>query len=242
MQNPREKTMEGNRVAMRPDPTFHASPKLAMEALPENFTYTLLLSLDFSQPDALAVIDVKPGSPTYSKIVHVTMPKKGDELHHFGWNACSSALSPLAGHAFIEPEEVFKKTGYSRPHTVHCGPEGTDHSPSSVGRIRASGWRRLTRRNRPNATMRRLAPICEQAINAKIADQRDFVLWWDEKVRRPGNPHEGELISASEQKLTMTAAEEQTGITNEQVSRWRTGLEDEEKYRERIRLAAQGRS
>jgi hypothetical protein len=24
----------------------------------------------------------------------------------------------------IEPEEVFKKTGYSRPHTVHCGPEG----------------------------------------------------------------------------------------------------------------------
>src|SRR5436190_1081173 len=24
----------------------------------------------------------------------------------------------------VEPEEVFKKTGYSRPHTVHCGPEG----------------------------------------------------------------------------------------------------------------------
>ena len=104
------------------------------------------------------VIDVKPGSPTYSRIVHtVTMPHKGDEFHHFGWNACSSALSPLAGHAFlerryliipgirssriyvvdtkpdptkaqiykiIEPEEVFKKTGYSRPHTVHCGPEG----------------------------------------------------------------------------------------------------------------------
>ena len=85
------------------------------------------------------------------------MPNKGDEFHHFGWNACSSALSPLTGHAFlerryliipgirssriyivdtkpdptqakihkiIEPEEVFKKTGYSRPHTVHCGPEG----------------------------------------------------------------------------------------------------------------------
>ena len=85
------------------------------------------------------------------------MPYKGDEFHHFGWNACSSSLSPLAGHTFlerryliipgirssriyvvdtkphptqakihkiIEPEEVFKKTGYSRPHTVHCGPEG----------------------------------------------------------------------------------------------------------------------
>ena len=145
-------------MMMRPDPTFHASPKLAMEAPPENFVYTLLLSPDFSKPDALAVIDVKPGSPKFSQIVHtVTMPYKGDEFHHFGWNACSSALSPLTGHTFlerryliipglrssriyvvdtkpeptqakihkvIEPEEVFKKTGYSRPHTVHCGPEG----------------------------------------------------------------------------------------------------------------------
>jgi hypothetical protein len=55
---------------MRPDPTFHASPKLAMEAPPENFAYTLLLSPDFSKPDALAVIDVKPDSPTFSQIVH----------------------------------------------------------------------------------------------------------------------------------------------------------------------------
>ena len=90
-------------MTMRPDPTFHASPKLAMEAPPENFAYTLLLSPDFSKPDALAVIDVKPGSPTFSQIVHtVTMPYKGDEFHHFGWNACSSSLSPLTGHAFLE--------------------------------------------------------------------------------------------------------------------------------------------
>src|SRR5258707_13746300 len=88
---------------MRPDPTFHASPKLAMEAAPEDFAYTLLLSPDFSRPDALAVIDVKPGSPTFSQVVHtMTMPYTGDEFHHFGWNACSSALSPLTGHAFLE--------------------------------------------------------------------------------------------------------------------------------------------
>ena len=143
---------------MNPDPTFHASPKLAMQAPVENYAYTLMLSPDFSQPDALAVIDVDSESDTYSQIVHtVFMPNKGDEFHHFGWNACSSALSPLSGHAFyerryliipgirssriyiidtkphptaakihkiIEPEEVFEKTGYSRPHTVHCGPEG----------------------------------------------------------------------------------------------------------------------
>lgn len=145
-------------MGMRPDPTFHASPKLAMDAPAEEYAYTLLLSPDFSQPDALAVIDVKPGSPTYSQVVHtVPVPNRGDEFHHFGWNACSSALSPLTGHAFlerrfliipgmrssriyivdtkphptqarihkiIEPEEIFRKTGYSRPHTVHCGPEG----------------------------------------------------------------------------------------------------------------------
>ena len=88
---------------LRPDPTFYASPKLAMEAPPESFAYAVLLSPDFSKPDALAVIDVKPGSATYGKIVHtVTMPNKGDEFHHFGWNACSSSLSPLTGHAFLE--------------------------------------------------------------------------------------------------------------------------------------------
>jgi methanethiol oxidase len=88
---------------IRPDPTFHASPKLAMEAPIENFAYTLLLNPDFSKPDALAVIDVKTGSPSYSQVVHtVTMPNKGDEFHHFGWNACSSSLSPLGGHAFLE--------------------------------------------------------------------------------------------------------------------------------------------
>jgi len=27
-------------------------------------------------------------------------------------------------HKIIEPEEVLAKTGYSRPHTIHCGPEG----------------------------------------------------------------------------------------------------------------------
>src|ERR1700748_2215142 len=90
-------------MSMRPDPTFPATPQLAKEAPAKDFAYKLLLSPDFSQPDALAVIDVKPGSPNYSQVVHtVSMPNKGDEFHHFGWNACSSSLSPLSGHAFLE--------------------------------------------------------------------------------------------------------------------------------------------
>src|SRR5918993_4709961 len=88
---------------LRPDPTFYPSPKLAMEAPAENYAYVLMLSPDGSQPDALGVVDVQLGSSTYGTLVHtVTMPNKGDEFHHFGWNACSSALSPLAGHAFLE--------------------------------------------------------------------------------------------------------------------------------------------
>ncbi len=144
--------------SLRPDPTFHPSPRLAMEAEPEHLAYTALLSPDGSRPDALAVVDVDPQSSTYGTMrKRVELPNRGDELHHFGWNACSSALSPLSGHAFlqrrylivpgmrssrihifdtqpdpadpklikvIEPDEILRKTGYSRPHTVHCGPEG----------------------------------------------------------------------------------------------------------------------
>jgi selenium-binding protein 1 len=43
-------------MTMRPDPTFHASAKLAMQAPPEKVAYTVMLSPDFSRPDALAVV------------------------------------------------------------------------------------------------------------------------------------------------------------------------------------------
>src|SRR3954452_12462932 len=90
-------------MTVRPDPTFYASPQIAMEAPAERYAFTLMLSPDFSLPDGLAVIDVDPASKTHGKVVHtVMMPNKGDEFHHFGWNACSSALSPLSGHAFLE--------------------------------------------------------------------------------------------------------------------------------------------
>jgi selenium-binding protein 1 len=150
-----------------------------MEAEPEHICYTALLSPDRSRPDALAVVDLDPASSTYASVLHrVDLPNRGDELHHFGWNACSSALSPLAGHAFlqrrylvvpgmrssrmyvfdtqpdptqprlvktIEAEEILRKTGYSRPHTVHCGPEGI--YVSTLG-----GPGRTARRARPGSS------------------------------------------------------------------------------------------
>ncbi len=43
------------------------------------------------KPDYLATIDADPESPTYSKVVHrLPTTHLGDELHHSGWNACSS--------------------------------------------------------------------------------------------------------------------------------------------------------
>jgi selenium-binding protein 1 len=140
-----------------PDPTFYPSPKTAMQAPRERLAYVAVLNVD-SKPDALAVLDVDAQSATYGQeIGRVTMPNTGDELHHFGWNACSSALCPYATHPhverryllvpglrssrihvidtqpdprqpriekIIEPDEVIRKSGYSRPHTSHCGPDG----------------------------------------------------------------------------------------------------------------------
>src|SRR2546429_1465270 len=143
---------------LRPDPTFYPSPRLAGEAPAETLAYMVTFDPTASTPDRLVTVDVDPGSRTYRQVVGtLEFPNIGDELHHFGWNACSSALCPYAPHPHverrylvvpglrssrihiidikpnpqkpkivkvIEPEEVFARANYSRPHTIHCGPEG----------------------------------------------------------------------------------------------------------------------
>ena len=122
---------------------LHTSPKDAQNAPPEELLYVTCLRE--GAPDSLAVVDAGDG-----RVVHETpMPNVGDELHHFGWNRCSSAChGPDRSHLVvpgfrssrihilniaddprrpriekvIEPEEVADKTGYTRPHTVHCMP------------------------------------------------------------------------------------------------------------------------
>jgi methanethiol oxidase len=143
---------------LRPDPTFYPSPRLAGEAPAETLAYMVTFDPTRRAPDALLTVDVDPGSATYRQVVgRLDMPNTGDELHHFGWNACSSALCPYAPHPHIErryllvpglrssriyvvdtkpdprspkvvktiePEEIASRAGYSRPHTIHCGPDG----------------------------------------------------------------------------------------------------------------------
>jgi selenium-binding protein 1 len=71
----------------------YASPEEAMKAEREKVLYTVALYVGtgVEEPDYLATVDVDPDSPTYSEVIHrAPMPNLGDELHHFGWNACSS--------------------------------------------------------------------------------------------------------------------------------------------------------
>ncbi|HKG94271.1 MAG TPA: selenium-binding protein SBP56-related protein [Gemmatimonadaceae bacterium] len=142
-----------------PDASFYPSPRMAAKAPPETFAYVALVNpRTDGRPDAIGVVDCNPNSDTFGRILGRTeLPYAGDELHHFGWNACSSSLCPYAPHPhaqrrylvvpgmrssriyivdtqpdplqpriakIIEPEEIFSKTGYSRPHSVHCGPGG----------------------------------------------------------------------------------------------------------------------
>ncbi len=141
------------------DPTFYRSPAEAVAAPPERLAYVVAFDRTGESADALATVDVDPASDSYARVVGWSeLPSRGDELHHFGWNACSSALAHeghsmdglqrrfllLPGlrssnihvfdtlpdptqptlHKTIEAAELAAKAGYSRPHTLHCGPDG----------------------------------------------------------------------------------------------------------------------
>lgn len=141
------------------DPTFYRSPLEAAAAPAERLAYVVAFDRSGEKPDALTVLDVDPGSARYGQVVGwADLPTRADELHHFGWNACSSSLAHEGHHAeglqrrylllpglrssnlhvydtrpdptspvlveTVSAEELAGKAGYSRPHTLHCGPDG----------------------------------------------------------------------------------------------------------------------
>ncbi|MGH3951796.1 MAG: selenium-binding protein SBP56-related protein, partial [Pseudonocardiaceae bacterium] len=76
-----------------PDPTFYRTAAEAAAAPREKLAYIVAFDRAGELSDALTVVDVDEDSPTYGTILGWTdVPGRGDELHHFGWNACSSAL------------------------------------------------------------------------------------------------------------------------------------------------------
>jgi methanethiol oxidase len=85
-------------ATIKPDPSFYPSPESAIAGPPEDLAYVVTLDTEGNKPDALNVIDVDSGE----RVGRLDMPNVGDELHHFGWNACSSALCPWAAHPHVE--------------------------------------------------------------------------------------------------------------------------------------------
>ena len=144
----------------------YASPAEAMKAPREKILYTVALYIGtgIQKPDYMATIDADPESPTYSQVIsRLEMPGIGDELHHMGWNACSSchgdptkerrylivpgvrssnlhivdcATDPKNPrlHKVIEGAEIKAKTNLSAPHTIHC--LGSDIIISMLGDAR----------------------------------------------------------------------------------------------------------
>ena len=80
--------------------SFYGSPEEALKAPQEEFLYLACLheGTGVEAPDFLAVVDAEDG-----RILHETpMPNVGDELHHFGWNRCSSAChGPDRSHLIL---------------------------------------------------------------------------------------------------------------------------------------------
>lgn len=133
----------------------YASPADAMKGPAETIAYVpcIRTGTGVNLPDYLATIDVDPESATYGTVLHrLPMPNVGDELHHFGWNSCSSChgedgkerryivLPGIASsrihivdtsdpkapkiHKVIEGDHIKRETGLSAPHTVHCLADG----------------------------------------------------------------------------------------------------------------------
>jgi len=114
---------------MLPDRTFYPSPKMAGKAPPEEVAFvTLLTPGDNGKTDALGVVDTNPDSTSYGRLVgKVDFPHGGNELHHFGWNACSSHLCGYAPNPHMERRYlVVPGTHSSRIHVVDTKPDPTD--------------------------------------------------------------------------------------------------------------------
>ncbi|ESO98803.1 hypothetical protein LOTGIDRAFT_203681 [Lottia gigantea] len=131
----------------------YATPLAAMSGPREKMVYIpCIIKPDEKEKrcDYLATVDIDPQSPTYCKVIHrLEMTYRGDEIHHSGWNACSSCYDdssksrnrlilpclnsdriyvvdtgtdPKAPkiHKIVEPNEIHSKTGLGAPHTSHC--------------------------------------------------------------------------------------------------------------------------
>ena len=116
-------------MKLKPDPTFYATPAEAADAAAEKLAYVVPLNTGTNGDAASGRADRgrrRPdSSSSYGTVVgRLDMPNAGDELHHFGWNACSSVLCPNAPHPHVERRYlIVPGLGSSRIHVVDTKPD-----------------------------------------------------------------------------------------------------------------------
>uniref|UniRef100_A0A7N6AZW1 Methanethiol oxidase n=1 Tax=Anabas testudineus TaxID=64144 RepID=A0A7N6AZW1_ANATE len=130
----------------------YRSPLDAMKGPREEIIYLpcIYRNTGTLKPDYLATVDVDPRSPSFCQVIHrLPMPNLRDELHHSGWNTCSSCFGDASKkrnrlilpslissrvyvvdvgteprapqiHKMVEPVDLFWKCGLANPHTSHC--------------------------------------------------------------------------------------------------------------------------
>ena len=147
----------------KPDPSFYPSARLAGQAPAERLAYvvtfdpqTALGHSKTGKPDSLAVIDVDPSSASRGKIVGRLELGVGNELHHFGWNACSAALCPYAPHPHVErryfiipglrSSRIFIVGHQARPAPSNPGPHHRTRRSGGPHRLQPSAHRALRSR------------------------------------------------------------------------------------------------
>ena len=132
-----------------PDPTFYPSPTMAMQSPQETLAYVAMIDPTRTVPDAIGVVDVDPASKSYGRVAgRLDLPNVGDELHHFGWNACSSCLCPHSPHPHMERRYlIVPGLRSSRIHVIDIKADPRQPrivkviEPETV--MRASGYSRL---------------------------------------------------------------------------------------------------
>ena len=81
---------------LTPDPSFYPSPEMAMAAEPESLAYVAMLNPNPQQPDALAVVDLAPGSSSYGQMVsQVDMPALNTPFYDWAKNVMARRSRPV---------------------------------------------------------------------------------------------------------------------------------------------------
>lgn len=85
-------------------------------------------------------------------------------------------------------------------------------------------------------------PMLERAIEQKLEDQRLFIEWWETEITARHGAGRGNKNNSDPGCFSLSDAERLTGITQQQVSRWRARLQDPEKYKADLYGAAWARA